>query len=400
MPPLVGVLVAAGSSSRMGLDKLWIEIAGRPVWRWAFDAMIAVPDMAAVAVVTPAGSEAAFRERIGDAPHCLIVPGGSVRADSVLAGLDALANHGLTDETVVLVHDAARPAAGADLLDRVRRAASSGRAVVPVVPARDSLWRVAGAASGDAIMGEPVDRDRAVVAQTPQAARLGDLRVALREARAAGESPGDEAAALTARGIEITTVAGEPENVKLTDPGDERLLEAVLLRRGVPAVEARDVPTGARAGIGFDAHRLATGRPMILGGLPFADEPRGPAGHSDGDVVLHAVVDALLGAARLGDIGGLFPDEERWRAADSAELLRQTLERVARCGFAPTSVDVTVVAAAPRIAPRAAEMAVRVAGLIGLAVTAVNVKATTTDGLGFPAGEGIAAYAVVVVERR
>jgi 2-C-methyl-D-erythritol 2,4-cyclodiphosphate synthase len=159
-----------------------------------------------------------------------------------------------------------------------------------------------------------------------------------------------------------------------------------------------DVPWGGRAGIGFDAHRLEHGRPLHLGGLAFPDEPRGLAGHSDGDVALHALIDALLGAAHLGDIGELFPDsDERWRGADSADLVRVAVQRVRAAGLRPASADLTIIAAHPAIAPVRSRMEIRVAELLGIVPSQVSVKGTTSDGLGFTGSDGIAAYALALV---
>src|SRR5690242_10465307 len=160
----------------------------------------------------------------------------------------------------------------------------------------------------------------------------------------------------------------------------------------------RDLPAGGRAGIGFDAHRLEAGRPLKLGGLAFPDEPRGLAGHSDGDVALHAVIDALLGAAHLGDIGVLFPAHDpQWAGADSADLLRMAWDRITAAGMRPTGVDLTIVAEAPAIAPVRGRMEARIAALLDLEPASISVKGSTSDGLGMTGGAGIAAYAVAVV---
>ena len=171
--------------------------------------------------------------------------------------------------------------------------------------------------------------------------------------------------------------------------------------RAVEALSPPEVPPGGRAGIGFDAHHFEPGRPLRLGGLTFADEPRGLAGHSDGDAALHALIDALLGAAHLGDIGSLFPpDDPAWTDADSAELLALALERVRSAGFEPTGADLVIVAARPAIGPVRDEMEARIASILGIDPSRVSVKGTTSDGLGFAGEEGIAAYAVTVVVAR
>lgn len=168
--------------------------------------------------------------------------------------------------------------------------------------------------------------------------------------------------------------------------------------RDALGLEPPPLEPGDRAGIGVDAHRLETGRPLRLGGLAFPDEPRGLAGHSDGDVVLHALIDAMLGAAHLGDIGAFYPaDDTRWAGIDSGELLRDTVTRVASAGFHLERADLAIVASRPAIAPVRAAMEARIAELAGVAPDRVNVKGTTSDGLGFTAEDGIAAYAVAVL---
>lgn len=401
--PLAGVLVAAGRGRRMGRgpDKLWHEALGRAMWRWSLDALLAVPGMTTVAVVVPAGGLDRFATAIPPSvkDRCQLVAGGEVRADSVRAGLATLTDAGVDDGTIVLVHDAARPAATVALMTQVAAAATAGAGAVPVVAAHDTLKRVR-----DGMVVETVERKGIGRAQTPQAASLGILRAALEAARAQGQKPTDEAAALAAISVPVRAVAGEPANRKLTDPGDLVILEAILRSRAVP-VEPPDVaPPGVsaalRAGVGVDAHRLEAGRPLRLGGLTFPDEPRGLVGHSDGDAALHAVIDALLGAAGLGDIGTMFPAaDDIWRDADSADLLRRAVDGVGRAEWTPRSVDVVIAAPRPAIAPRRDEMRARIGDLIGLPTDAVTVRGTTTDGLGFPGSEGIAAWAVTIVER-
>lgn len=403
-PRLAGVLVAAGRGRRMGtdVDKLWHDAFGRAIWRWSLDALLAVPGMTTVAVVTPADAIDRFTSAMpasaGD--RCRIVAGGEARADSVRAGLVALSNAGVADATVVLVHDAARPAASTRLMSAVAAAASAGAGAIPVVAVHDTLKRI----QGNAIL-ETVDRADLVAAQTPQAASLGILRAALEAARSQGLEPTDEAGALAAISVPVVAVAGDPDNRKLTDPDDLPLLRAILRARsaplGAPADSALAGDMGRfRAGVGFDAHRLEAGRPLLLGGLAFPDEPLGLVGHSDGDAALHAVIDALLGAAALGDIGMLFPPTDgAWQDSDSGDLLRRTVDRLAAAGWTARSVDVAIGAEHPSIAPRREEMAVRIGALTDLPASAITVRGTTTDGLGFPGAEGIAAWAVALLER-
>lgn len=202
---------------------------------------------------------------------------------------------------------------------------------------------------------------------------------------------------MAAAAIPVRAVNGETINHKLTEPGDDAMLRGVLAAWAVP-IAAPAADEGVRAGIGFDAHRLEVGRELRLGGLAFPQETMGLAGHSDGDVALHAVIDALLGAAGAGDIGSAYPSShKRWKDADSADLLRNAVGRLRKGGWRPVSVDLVVVARRPAIGPRRDEMAKRIAELCGLQPSAVSVKGTTSDGLGFAGSEGIAAFAVASV---
>jgi 2-C-methyl-D-erythritol 4-phosphate cytidylyltransferase / 2-C-methyl-D-erythritol 2,4-cyclodiphosphate synthase len=395
------ILVAAGRSSRMGSDKLWADLWGRPTWRWALDALLATPGLVRVAVPVAADAVDRYRAHLPTdaADRCLVIAGGDARADSVIAGIWALTGAGHPDETLVLVHDAARPAVSVELITAVAEAAAAQEgAVIPVVGVPDSLKRV----RAERVAG-PIERDEVVAAQTPQAARLGALRAAIEEAHAWGRPITDDAGALAAAGVPVHVILGEPMNRKLTEPADLVAMRGLLAFRAAPVTspgDAADLPPGVRCGVGFDAHRLADGRPMRIAGVTFDGEPRGPEGHSDGDAALHALIDALLGAARLGDVGTLFPtDEEAWAGADSADLVRRAVARLREHGLQPTNVDLAVAVARPAIAPRRAELEQRVAELLDVDPGSVSVKGTTSDGLGFAGSEGIAAWAVAGVAR-
>lgn len=398
--PVAAVLVAAGQSRRFGADKVWVEFWGRPAWRWGLDTLLSLPDMKLVALVVPPDAvdrfAAALPPAAGD--RVAVVPGGAERTDSVVAGITALTRAGLPDETPVLVHDAARPAASPELMVRVLAAVRAGTGAVPVVPVGDSLKTLDAARS---VTGA-VDREAVWAAQTPQGATLVQLRAAMEETHAWGRPATDEAAAMNAGGIPVRAVDGEPANRKLTDPGDDAMLRGLLARWTVPVGPdgALPVEPGSRAGIGFDAHRLEPGRELRLAGLSWPGEA-GLGGHSDGDVALHAVTDAFLGAAGMGDIGALFPPgDPRWAGADSAALLARALTRVHEAGWQPTYLDLVIVARRPPIAPRRDEVMRRLAELCGLEPEAVSVKGTTSDGLGFAGSEGIAAFAIGTVARR
>lgn len=390
------MLVAGGKGRRMGGDKLWIEFSGRPVWRWSLDALLAVPGMSQVIVVVPPDAIDRFGAAIPETAkaRCQVVAGGEERADSALAGVAALTAARFPDDATVLIHDAARPAASTELMQRIVAAVTPTTGAIPVVELHDALKKVDH--SGRVVAA--IDREGLAAVQTPQAGTLVVLRAALEEAQAWGRKVADEAEALAAGGVVVNTVPGDPGNQKLTEPGDEQLLVGVLAARSLPMV-APEVGEGQRAGIGFDAHRFDPGSPLRLGGLEFPDQP-GLAGHSDGDVALHAVIDALLGGAAAGDIGTLYPSgDARWQDADSAALLRGAVATVASTGWRPVSIDLTIVAAHPAIAPRRDEMVTRLASLCGIVADAVSVKGTTSDGLGFAGEEGIAAFAVAVIGR-
>ena len=397
--PFCAILVAAGRSSRMGSDKLWVDLWGRPTWRWSLDALLATPGLERVVLVVAADAVTRFSDALAPdrSGRCLVAVGGDSRADSVIAGIWALTGVGYGDETLVLVHDAARPAVLPELISSVAEAAARGEvAVVPVVGVVDSLKRVRG---GRVVA--PIERAEVVAAQTPQAARLGDLRASIEEAHAWGRPITDDAGALAAAGVPVHVVPGDPTNHKLTEPTDLVSMRALLAARatGAPLGSTAEVATGGHCGVGFDAHQLVDGRPMRIGGVTFPDEPRGPRGHSDGDAPLHALIDALLGAAQLGDVGSLFPPDGTPEGIDSGELVRQAVERLAEHGWRPTNVDVAVAVARPAIAPRRAEIAERIAALLGVGADAVSVKGTTSDGLGITGANGIAAWAIAVIER-
>jgi 2-C-methyl-D-erythritol 4-phosphate cytidylyltransferase / 2-C-methyl-D-erythritol 2,4-cyclodiphosphate synthase len=388
------ILVAAGRSTRMGSDKLWEDLWGRPAWRWSLDVLLTDADLASVAIAVPTDAVERFSERLpaGDG-RCLVVPGGFSRADSVIAGLWALTGAGHGDDTLVLVHDAARPAVTPELIAAVVSAARAvSGAVVPVVPVLDSLKRV----RGDRVVA-PVERDEVAAAQTPQAARLGALRAAIEESHAWGRPITDDAAALAAAGVPVHVVPGDPANRKLTEAADLVPMRAQLAAAATGV--APDSASGGRCGIGFDAHRLVEGRPMRVAGVAFPGEPRGPEGHSDGDAALHALIDALLGAAALGDVGALFPSEDdAWKGADSAALVSRAVERLRQGGWRPAAADLAIAVTSPSIADRRDELVERVAELLEVRPGAVSIKGTTSDGLGFAGTEGLAAWAVASVE--
>jgi 2-C-methyl-D-erythritol 2,4-cyclodiphosphate synthase len=306
----------------------------------------------------------------------------------VAAGLAGLAGlddpPGVAEDRVVLVHDGGRPAVSTLLVSAVARAAAEHGAAIPVLPIVETVKRVDGG-----WVSATVDRTELGAAQTPQGIRRGLLDRALATFPPSGETTWtDEAALLEACRIPVHAIPGEPTNLKVTTPDDLGRAELTLV--GGPR---------QRIGLGDDGHPFGPGGPLVLGGLAIDGAPR-LHGHSDGDVVLHAVADALLGAAGLGDLGRIFPaGPDTPRGIAGAELLAEILRRLAAAGLRPSQVDVTIVAARPRLAGHLEAMRGSIAALLGVPPDRVNVKASTGNLAGFEgAGRGVAARAIALVE--
>ncbi len=366
-------MVAAGRGSRFGGAKQYEVVAGRRVLDWALVAARPVSD--GVVVVVEA-ARLADPEPLADA----VVAGGLTRSASVRAGLVAVPG----SAEVVVVHDAARPCASPALFASTVAAVRAGAdAAVPGLSVVDTIKRV----GGDAVVVETPDRATLVAVQTPQAFAAGRLRAV----HAAGVAEGtDDAALVEAAGGRVVVVPGEAANAKITDPGD--LARAAAHLAGTPDV-------GTRVGLGFDVHPYSDDRTreLVLGGTLFAGE-RGLAGHSDADVVAHAVADALLGAAGLDDIGTHFPDTDpTWKGADSLQLLARAAELVREAGWEPVNADCAVVLDTPKLAPRRREMETSLRAATGAEVT---VRGRRPEGMGaLGRGEGVACWAVALVAR-
>ena len=411
LPPpdrVAAVVVAAGRGQRLATpDKVLMPLAGQPMLAWSLEAIATTPEIGTVVVVagehTIAEVQSLVRAR-GFHKVVAIVPGGERRQDSVAAGLAALP----AQTEVVLIHDGARPLADADLFRRCAEAAAATGAVIAAMPVADTLKRVTDA---DRVISGTVDRSRLWAAQTPQAFRLEVLRRAF--ALNAGADVTDEALLCEAAGIPVQVVPSSSANLKVTHPEDVAVADALLRARAQgdddgdpgPAVltaPEKEAPSPVlppfRTGIGYDIHRFAPGRRCVLGGVEIPHE-LGLDGHSDADVLLHAIADAILGAAALGDIGQHFPPgDARFRDADSQDLLRESVRLVRAAGWAPVNVDATLLAEAPRIGPHVPLMRERIAACLGLASDAVGVKATTNETLGAVGRrEGIAALAVATL---
>jgi 2-C-methyl-D-erythritol 4-phosphate cytidylyltransferase/2-C-methyl-D-erythritol 2,4-cyclodiphosphate synthase len=385
------IVVAAGRSTRMGGDdKLAVEIGGRPLLAWTLAALAAAPEVVRIVVVTTKDRRAA----VAAAPWLPaavvdVVAGGERRQESVHAGFVALDRQApdrqASDETgVVLVHDGARPLVGSALIGAVATTTAREGAAVPIVPVAETLKRIE---SG--LIAETVDRTDLGVAQTPQGVRRDLLREAYRRFPAGGPTTfTDEAALLEACSIAVHVVPGDPGNLKVTLPADLRRVAAALT--GTSHV---------RTGIGHDSHPFGPGMPLALGGVEIAGAPR-LAGHSDGDVVLHALADAMLGATGGGDLGRVFPADTRTPLGiASGRLLEEVRQRAEAAGWRPVSVDVTVVGARPRLGAYLEPMRDSIAALLGLDRSAVNVKASSGNLDGAEgAGRSISALAIATVE--
>ncbi len=379
------VVVAAGASTRMGgIDKITEPIAGRPLLEWTLDAFARLRPIGRIVVVVPPGRVDELRGMPWMPPRSVVVAGGERRQDSVAAGVAEIEGSGATDDRIILVHDGARPAIGTVPIIRVIEATAVHGAAIPVMPAVETLKRV----DGDYV-GETVERAGLGFAQTPQGVRLGILKAAYARFPPGGPTTfTDEAALLEACTIPVRVVPGQIDNLKVTLPADRARAASVL---------GADRP---KVGFGDDSHPFGPGSPLALGGVEIAGAPR-LAGHSDGDVVLHAVADALLGAAGLGDLGRMFPADGRTpRGIDSGELLVEVMTRARTAGFDIGHVDVTIVAARPRLAERLDQIRARIADLLSVEPDRVNVKASTGNLFGMEgAGRGISARAVVTLVR-
>jgi len=375
---LAAILVAAGTGSRFGAEtpKQFLTLLGQPVIRHAARALIE-----AGAEIQPVGDAGSIAAALEGLPRLPIVPGGATRQDSVLAGLLALRPHA---PKVVLVHDAARPLIPSGTVPALLAALENVPGAIPATPVADTLKRVAGG-----LIQETVPREGLFRAQTPQAFRF-DALLAAHRAGVTGAT--DDASLLEALGQAVAIVPGSESNIKLTYPDDLARLEAAM------SVALSPGPMVPRVGTGFDVHVLTDNRPMVLCGVA-VPHVKGLAGHSDADVGIHALCDAIYGALAEGDIGRHFPPgEATWKNQDSAHFLAHAAERIAARGGRLVNADVTLICERPKITPHAPAMRRRLAEILGVDISAISVKATTTERLGFTGrGEGIAAQAAVMV---
>jgi 2-C-methyl-D-erythritol 4-phosphate cytidylyltransferase/2-C-methyl-D-erythritol 2,4-cyclodiphosphate synthase len=364
------VLLAAGMSNRFGRDKLTLNLGGRPLWLVAFHQFLHHPLVGGVGVVCAGDKLEAVRSL---APEALFIqPGGKSRTESSKFGLEKVP----ADFDLVLIHDAARPFVSEDLITRVIQATEIHGAAFPAIPVTDTIRQ------RDQGTLTTLDREKLLAVQTPQGAFLHHWMAAYKDFD--GDAP-DDIAVLEAVGIQSQVVIGEKDNRKITHPADW------------------SHPSEIRTGLGYDIHAFSQDpdRPLWLGGIEFPDDKPGLEGHSDADALFHAITDALLGAAGLGDIGLHYSNTDpRWKNAPSSLFLKETTLLLQREGWHIIHIDASVLAERPRIMRRKDEIRSRIAELCGISVERTSIKATTNEGLGaIGRGEGISAFAVATLGR-
>ena len=379
-----GVVVAAGRGRRAGggVPKQWRDLDGRPVVDHALAALGAAGADPLLLVIHP--DDEALAAPIAAARGARLVTGGENRADSVRAALEALATEPAPPDRV-LVHDGARPLVSNRLVARLLEALAAGHAgAAPALAVTDALWRGVGHGDGERVAGV-VDRSRLFRAQTPQAFAFAPL---LEAHRNHGAGTVDDVAAARAAGLDVAIVEGDEDNLKITHPGDfARASRLVAQRREERRMDIR-------LGTGFDVHAFGPGDHVWLCGVA-VPHVRGLVGHSDADVGMHALTDAIYGALAEGDIGRHFPPSDpQWKGAASAVFLSHAMARVRARGYTLGNCDVTLICEMPKIGPHAEAMQARLAAIMAVDPGRVGVKATTSERLGFAGrGEGIAAMA-------
>lgn len=383
------LVLAAGSGHRLaaGRAKAFVSLAGQPIYQYSLETLARLTSVERVVLVVPA--DRADQAELGPMGTTLprrvsiaVIAGGTRRRDSVRAGLGAVGG-----AEYVLIHDAARALVSATLAERVLAGARAHDAAIPVLPQGDALVRTDGA-----IVAEEVPRQGIAAVQTPQGFRT-DLLLRAHDAAPADWDAPDDGAMVRRLGHPVAVVAGETGNFKITYPGDVEWAERLLGAQAGGRVEER-------VGYGWDVHPLAADRSFPLVGVEVSSE-FGPVGHSDGDPLAHAVADALLGAAALGDLGTLFPDDDpQWAGASGTHLLRRTVERLRLAGWAPRQVDAVLIADRPKIAPVREAIRAALADALELPIEQVWLKGKRTEGLGGLAqGRGVACHAIVRIAR-
>ncbi len=393
LPPCAAIIAAGGKGLRMGttVRKQFIRIGGASILSHSIRPFLTIKEIVRIVVALPGDAIEEFNAGLDGRERKLVVAveGGDTRQQSVYNALTSLDG---SEAELVAIHDAARPLASAGLVRRTLEAAADGVGAMACAPIRDTVKR-----GRDGAVAGTVSRDDLWLAQTPQTFPLPMILAAHQRALAEGFKATDDAALCEHYGHTVKIVESDYGNIKLTGQPDIDYVRW-RLERDAQGDKMNEIPL--RIGEGYDLHRLEQGRKLIIGGVEIPFE-LGLAGHSDADVLLHAVTDALLGAAAAGDIGRLFPDTDpSFKDADSAKLLRTALKKVAGLGWRPVNLDATVIAQQPKLAPYMDRIVQRVADVLGMEPGTVNIKAKTNESVG-PVGrqEAIAARAVMLVCR-
>ncbi len=376
-PRIIALIVAAGSGSRMGgeVAKQFRLVRGQPMLRHSYKAFAEHPDIDGIFVAIGDGHQAEAKAALAGLVLATLVTGGSTRQESACNGLDAIAASGGAD--YVLIHDAARPFLSAHIIDELINALLEAPGAVPALPVVDSLAR------GDGALSQTVERDSLWRIQTPQAFHFDSILAAHRGW--SGPEPSDDARMLMANGGEVRMVPGDEALAKFTFASD---------------FAGHEMTPTIRSGSGFDVHRLVAGEELWLCGVKL-EHDKGLSGHSDADVAIHALTDAILGAMALGDIGDHFPPTDaQWRGASSDRFLEHAVKLARESGYALANADVTIICEAPKIGPHREAMRAKLAEIMSAPIERISVKATTTENLGYTGrGEGIAAQAVATFEK-
>ena len=377
------IIAAAGSGSRMGTDKMLALLCGKSVILRTAEVISSIPRVDEVIIVASKNNIAEIRLILAAAQlqaGVTVIEGGSTRGESSLRGIKSAKNE------TVLIHDGARPLVSAESIEKcIDDAENFGAAALGVTP-KDTVKKCE-----NGFISETVPRNNTVLIQTPQIFRRSEILKAYESYDPSIDT--DDCSVAERFGIHIRVSGGDYENIKLTTPDDMLRAEAIINKRN-------GGNGGMRIGSGYDSHRLTHGRRLIIGGvdIPF---DKGLYGHSDADVLLHAIIDALFGACALGNIGLHFPDsDERYRGASSLALLKETADILKSEGFSVSNIDATIIIQQPKMAPYIDEMRKNISGTLGIDICRVSVKAKTNERMGFTGrGEGVEAHAVALISK-
>jgi 2-C-methyl-D-erythritol 4-phosphate cytidylyltransferase/2-C-methyl-D-erythritol 2,4-cyclodiphosphate synthase len=393
---IAAVIAAGGTGSRLGKDipKQFLELAGKPILLHTLEGILSLPDVRQVVIALPIkhippARKLLERQKWRMPINC--IGGGPSRQESVQRGVARVKS----EIDLILVHDAVRPLCDLATMQRVVDAAWERGGAVPALPATETIQRVS--SRGRILQSPP--REELYSIQTPQGFHAAILRSALARASKSGFKGTDESSVVRWAGYPVCVVPGSPDNIKITKPSDLRIAEILLSGSQRPASVPVSHHSVVRIGHGIDYHRLLEGRRLILGGLEVPFE-KGLDGHSDADVLSHAICDAILGAAALGDLGRHFPDSDpAHHNRSSLEFLRDIRVQIDRAGWSIQNIDATLLAERPRLAPFIEAMRSNIAGALGITAGQISIKATTTEGMNAEGrGEGITAQAVALLQ--